>query len=219
MILLLFGAPGSGKGTQSELLVSKNNFFQISTGDLLRNSIRNLTNLGKTAKTFMDQGLLVPDELVIGLVEEVLSKQLSCGVSSFIFDGFPRTLNQAKSLNDLLFKFNLKIDSVVFIDVDRLKLVERLTGRRVCGSCGSIFHKINSPSMLDDKCDKCGSALVIRSDDKEVIILSRFEAFEKVSDLLKNFYSGFGVITEVNGDQPVETVYTSIVSKVCIMKC
>lgn len=219
MILLLFGAPGSGKGTQSELLVSKNKFFQISTGDLLRNSIQNNSELGKSAKAFMDKGLLVTDDLVISLVEEVLSTQLNRGISSFIFDGFPRTINQAESLNELLFKFKLKVDAVVFINVDRVKLVERLAGRRVCGSCGSIFHKIYSPSKLDDKCEKCSSALVIRSDDHEEIILSRLETFEKVSSQLKSFYSGFGVITEVNGDQSVEAVYTSIVSKVCITEC
>lgn len=218
MILLLFGAPGSGKGTQSALLVEKAGFFQISTGDLLRAAIREGTSLGRDAKAFMDKGQLVPDSVVIGLVDEVLQARLEEGKKSFIFDGFPRTVAQAHSLSETLKKYDLKADSAVFINVDRSGLVARLTGRRVCSTCGSVFHIVNNPSKSDGLCDKCGGQLTQRSDDREEVILSRLDTYEAVADALKNFYGGFGVVKEVNGDQSVDAVYRSIVSNAKIVE-
>jgi adenylate kinase len=219
LILLLFGAPGSGKGTQSALLVNKAGFFQISTGDLLRAALRAGSALGRNAKTFMDKGELVPDSVVIGLVDEVLAEQLKEGKSSFIFDGFPRTVAQAHSLSETLEKYNLKADSAVFINVDRGGLVARLTGRRVCTSCGAVYHVSNNPSKIEGVCDRCGSQLILRSDDQEDVILSRLDTYEGVADLLKKYYSSFGILKEVNGDQAVETVYRSIVSNANIVEC
>jgi adenylate kinase len=212
LILLLFGAPGSGKGTQSALLVEKAGFFQISTGDLLRAAIREGTALGRDAKSFMDKGELVPDSVVIGLVDEVLSTQLKGGKVSFIFDGFPRTVKQAHSLSETLKKYNLKADSAVFINVDKRGLVARLTGRRVCPTCAAVYHVANSPSKVEGICDKCGGQLIQRSDDREDVILSRLDTYEAVANSLKEFYGSFGVTKEVNGDQSVEAVYKSIVS-------
>lgn len=218
MILLLFGAPGSGKGTQSTLLVEKAGFFQISTGDLLRSAIREGTTLGRDAKAFMDKGELVPDAVVIGLVDEVLAARLKEGKKSFIFDGFPRTVAQAHSLSETLKKYDLKADSAVFINVDRRGLVARLTGRRVCSSCGAVYHISNNPSKTEGLCDKCGGQLILRSDDREDVILSRLDTYEAVADLLKKYYGSFGVVKEVNGDQSVEAVYRSIVSSAKIVE-
>jgi len=212
LILLLFGAPGSGKGTQSSILVEKNNFFQISTGDLLRAAIKEGTKLGRDAKAFMDKGELVPDSVVIGLVDEVLIDNLKKGKKSFIFDGFPRTVPQAQSLKEILGKHGLKADSVVFINVDSKGLIKRLTGRRVCQSCSTVYHIENSPSKISGVCDKCGGQLVLRTDDREEVILSRLNTYQAVADMLRKFYSVDGIVKEVNGDQSVETVYKSIVS-------
>lgn len=212
MILLLFGAPGSGKGTQSAMLVEKNGFFQISTGDLLRAAIKTGTKLGNDAKAYMDKGELVPDSVVIGLVDEVLGENLKKGKKSFIFDGFPRTVTQAQSLKEILNKHQLQADSVVFINVDSQGLIKRLTGRRVCQACGSVYHIENNPSKQSGVCDKCGGQLILRSDDREEVILSRLKTYQSVADLLRSFYSGNGIVKEVNGDQSVETVYKSIVS-------
>lgn len=212
MILLLFGAPGSGKGTQSAMLVEKKGFFQISTGDLLRRAIKDGTKLGNDAKSFMDRGELVPDSVVIDLVDEVLSENLKLGKQSFIFDGFPRTVPQAESLKRILSKHSLKADSVVFINVDSKGLVRRLTGRRVCQTCGAVYHVESNPSKEAGICDKCGGQLILRSDDREEVILSRLGTYQAVADLLRNFYSNDGIVKEVNGDQSVETVYKSIVS-------
>ncbi len=217
MILLLFGAPGSGKGTQSAQLVEKHGFFQISTGDILRTAIREGSKLGMDAKSFMDKGQLVPDAVVIGMVDEVLSANLKLGKKSFIFDGFPRTVAQAESLSEMLKGHGLKADAVVFINVDKLGLVKRLTGRRVCSTCGSVYHVESNPSKVSGVCDKCGGQLILRSDDKEEVILSRLETYQSVADLLKKFYSGFGIVKEVNGDQSVESVYKSIVSSAGII--
>ncbi len=219
MILLIFGAPGSGKGTQSAKLVDKAGFFQISTGDLLRAAIREGTTLGKNAKAFMDKGELVPDSVVIGLVDEVLAQQLKNGKKSFIFDGFPRTVAQAHSLSETLNKFGLKADSAVFINVDRRSLVARLTGRRVCSSCGAVYHIVNSPTKSEGVCDKCAGPLILRSDDREEVILSRLDTYEAVADALKKYYGSLGVTKEVNGDQTVEAVYRSIVSNANIVEC
>lgn len=218
MILLLFGAPGSGKGTQSSLLVDRLGFFQISTGDLLRSAIREGTSLGRDAKDFMDKGELVPDSIVIGLVDEVLTSQIKADKRSFIFDGFPRTLAQAKSLSGILNKHGLEDKAAVFINVDRSGLVARLTGRRVCSGCGSVFHVQNKPSRVEGICDKCGGQLITRSDDREEVIVSRLDTYESVANLLKEYYSKDCAVVDVDGDQAVESVYEGIVSKVNILE-
>lgn len=218
MILLLFGAPGSGKGTQSGLLVSRDGFVQISTGDLLRSAVTAGTSLGKDAKGFMDRGDLVPDRVVIGLVQELVREKIAHGFNRFIFDGFPRTLAQAHSLNEILNNLALQVDHAIFIDVDRAGLVKRLTGRRVCSSCSAVYHIENKPSAVVGLCDICGSNLVIRSDDREDVISSRLENYDATAHALKNYYGSFGKLVEVNGDKCVEEVYKSIVSSTGIVK-
>lgn len=206
MNLILFGAPGAGKGTQSELLIKRDTMAQISTGDLFRAAIKNQTELGKKAQTFMDKGELVPDSIVIGMVEEVLSK----GNSSFILDGFPRTVPQAEALDELLKKLHLKVDKAIFLEVPNKILMGRLTGRRVCKSCGTVYHIESKPSKSEGVCDKCGGAVVQRNDDKEEVIGNRLKAYEEFTMPLKNYYKKTGQYAEVDGNRDTEEVYKSI---------
>lgn len=213
MILLLFGPPGSGKGTQSAKLVERQGFCQISTGDLLRSSIREGTTLGIKAKSYMDNGDLVPDEVVIGMVDGVLRQKLHAGISKFIFDGFPRTVEQARRLDGLLEQSGLKADEAVFIEISRSELVKRLTGRRVCSSCGAVYHVTTSPSKTDGICDKCGGNLIQRSDDQESVIKSRLDIYDSAALVLRRYYEGQGVARVIDGNSSVEDVYQRIISK------
>jgi len=204
--LILFGAPGAGKGTQSELLIKRDTMTQISTGDLFRAAIKNQTELGKKAQAFMDKGELVPDSIVIGMVEEVLSK----GNSSFILDGFPRTVPQAEALDQLLQKLHLKVDKAIFLEVPNRILMGRLTGRRVCKTCATVYHIESKPSKVEGVCDKCGGAVVQRNDDKEEVIGNRLKAYEEFTMPLKNYYKKTGQYAEVDGNRDTEEVYKSI---------
>lgn len=206
MNIILFGAPGAGKGTQSSLLIERDKMTQISTGDLFRAAIKNQTDLGKKAQTFMDKGELVPDSIVIGMVEEVLAK----GNSSFILDGFPRTVPQAEALDELLNKLHLKVDKAIFLEVPYKVLMGRLTGRRVCKSCGTVYHIESKPTSKEGVCDVCGGQVVQRNDDKEEVIGNRLKAYEEFTMPLKNFYKKTGQYTEVDGDRESEEVYKSI---------
>lgn len=206
MNLILFGAPGAGKGTQSELLIKRDTMTQISTGDLFRAAIKNQTELGKKAQAFMDKGELVPDSIVIGMVEEVLSK----GNSSFILDGFPRTVPQAEALDQLLQKLHLKVDKAIFLEVPNRILMGRLTGRRVCKTCATVYHIESKPSKVEGVCDKCGGAVVQRNDDKEEVIGNRLKAYEEFTMPLKNYYKKTGQYAEVDGNRDTEEVYKSI---------
>lgn len=206
MNLILFGAPGAGKGTQSELLIKRENMSQISTGDLFRAAIKNQTELGKKAQAFMDKGELVPDSIVIGMVEEVLTK----GNSSFILDGFPRTVPQAEALDELLKKLHIKVDKAIFLEVPNKILMGRLTGRRVCKTCGTVYHIESKPTAKEGLCDKCGGAVVQRNDDKEEVIGNRLKAYEEFTMPLKNYYKKTGQYAEVDGNRDTEEVYKSI---------
>ena len=180
MSIILFGAPGAGKGTQSALLVEKLGMTQISTGDLFRAAIKNKTELGVKAQSYMDQGQLVPDSIVIGMVEEVLKS----GVKNFILDGFPRTVPQAEALDELLKKLNLSISKAIFLEVPKAALMSRLTGRRVCKNCGAVFHIVNKPSKVEGICDNCGGQVVQRSDDKTEVIEARLKSYEEYTSPL-----------------------------------
>lgn len=209
MNIVLFGPPGAGKGTQSQLLVSRLQMRQISTGDLFREAVKNQTALGVKAKSYMDAGQLVPDDITIGLVDEVVTK---LGDQSFILDGFPRTVPQANALETLLKSRGLKIGKAVFMDVPREYLLRRLTGRRVCSSCGAVYHVDSKPSKVEGKCDVCGGPVVQRKDDHESVIGTRLEAYDKSTSPLKQYYADKGMYSEVNGIGSTEEVYERIVN-------
>lgn len=206
MNLILFGAPGAGKGTQSELLIKRKEMFQISTGDLFRAAIKGQTELGKQAQAYMDKGQLVPDSIVIGMVEEVLKK----GVKNFILDGFPRTVAQAQALDELLNKMHLSIGKAIFLEVPTEILMDRLTGRRVCKNCGAVYHIVSKPTTKEGVCDNCGGEVIQRNDDKAEVIGNRLKAYEEFTSPLKDFYKKDGKFTAVNGDREAETVYNEI---------
>lgn len=206
MNLILFGAPGAGKGTQSELLIKRQGMTQISTGDLFRAAIKGQTDLGKKAQEFMDKGQLVPDSIVIGMVEEVLRK----GLQNFILDGFPRTVAQAQALDELLVKMNLSIGKAIFLEVPMRILMDRLTGRRVCKNCGAVYHIVSKPSKVEGKCDLCGGEVIQRNDDKAEVIETRLKTYEEFTSPLKEFYKKSGKYTEVDGNRDTEEVYKEI---------
>lgn len=208
MNLILFGAPGAGKGTQSASLVEKKGYVQISTGDLLRNAVKAQTELGKAAQTYMDRGDLVPDSVVIGLVDEKL-KELKG--KPFILDGFPRTTAQAEALEEVLTKNNQKIDRVVFLEVPSETLFRRLTGRRVCKNCGTVFHVDSKPPKKDGVCDVCGGPVIQRNDDKAEVIENRLATYAKSTAPLKDYYGKKGLLVEMNGDRAPEQVFADLI--------
>jgi adenylate kinase len=204
--IILFGAPGSGKGTQSTLLVERLGFKQISTGDLFRAAIKNGTELGLKAKSFMDAGKLVPDEVVIGMVEEVLKNTKD----SFILDGFPRTLDQAKELGILLGRLKMDVGRVIFLVVKDDSLVSRLSGRRVCKSCGAVYHIQSKPTRQENVCDSCGGQVHQRSDDKIEVISERLKVYKEQTAPVKDFYERLGKVVEIDGGLSTEDVYQQI---------
>lgn len=206
MNLILFGAPGAGKGTQSELLIKRQGMTQISTGDLFRAAIKGQTDLGKKAQEYMDKGQLVPDSIVIGMVEEVLQK----GVKNFILDGFPRTVAQAEALDALLSKMNLSIGKAIFLEVPMSILMDRLTGRRVCKNCGAVYHIVSKPSKVEGVCDNCGGEVIQRNDDKADVIETRLKTYQEFTSPLKEFYKTSGKYIELDGNRGTEEVYKEI---------
>lgn len=202
--LVLLGAPGAGKGTQSKKLVERYGIPQISTGDILREAVKNGTPLGIQAKSFMDRGALVPDEVVIGIVKE-RCQRTDCG-HGFILDGFPRTTAQADALSAL----GISINHAVDVRVSRDYLVKRLTGRRVCRSCGEGYHLEFNPSKADGICDKCGGELYQRDDDREDVVVKRLETYEKQTSPLIEYYDKKGLLHTVNGEGEIEAVFNDI---------
>ena len=196
MNLILMGAPGAGKGTQSEKISEKWGIPAISTGDMLRAAIKAGTELGKTAKSYMDEGKLVPDEIVIGIIKEHLATD-ACK-NGFILDGFPRSIPQAEALDAM----GVKIDAVLSIEVADEKIVERMSGRRVC-TCGASYHIAYKPSKKDGICDKCGAELYIRKDDAPETVLSRLETYHTQTEPLKAFYANKGLLITVQGQEEV----------------
>ena len=198
MNLILLGAPGAGKGTQAELLVKKLSIPAISTGNMLREAIANGTELGKKAKQFMDEGALVPDELILGIIGDRVAQD-DCA-KGFILDGVPRTLAQAEALEAK----GIRIDHVVSIEVADSEIEGRMTGRRVCGKCGASYHVVANPPKVEGVCDSCGSELVIRKDDKPETVRKRLEVYHATTEVLKDFYGKLGRLCVVNGDQSIE---------------
>ena len=198
MNIILLGAPGAGKGTQAELLVNKLSIPAISTGNMLREAMANGTELGKKAKKFMDEGSLVPDELILGIVADRVA-QPDCR-NGFILDGVPRTLAQAEALEAK----GVVIDHVVSIEVDDAEIEGRMTGRRVCGSCGASYHIVANPPKTEGVCDHCGSELIVRKDDKPETVRHRLEVYHASTEILKDFYQKLGRLRLVNGSQSIE---------------
>jgi len=207
LILLIFGPPGAGKGTQSALLVEKKGFLHLSTGDLFREAIKNETPLGLKAKSFMDKGQLVPDDVTIGLVEE---KMADVGNQDVILDGFPRTTPQADALEALLTKMDKKIDKAVFVEMPEGMLVERLSGRRVCKDCGASYHIKFKPPVDDGVCDNCQGELKQRSDDTEGAIQTRLKAYSDSTAPLIEYYKEKGLFVSVDGVGSTEEVFSKL---------
>ncbi|MFG6120648.1 MULTISPECIES: adenylate kinase [Thalassobacillus] len=211
MNLILMGLPGAGKGTQAEKIVEKYNIPHISTGDMFRLAIKEGTALGKEAKSFMDKGELVPDEVTIGIVRERLSKD-DCQ-KGFLLDGFPRTIAQAEALENLLKDMNESLDYVLHIDVPTDQLVERLTGRRVCPTCGATYHVIYNPPKVEGKCDKDGSELIQREDDQPETVRKRLDVNIEQTQPMLDFYKDKGYLVTIEGDQDINQVFKDIDEK------
>ena len=207
MNIVLFGPPGAGKGTQSALLIERKKMRHISTGDLLREAFKNQTPLGIKAKSIMDKGELVPDDVVIGIVEDVMRGLKG---QSVIFDGFPRNVAQAGALDELLKRLGTKIGKAIFLEVPRKDLLRRLTGRRVCTNCGAVYHVDSLPPKKEGICDVCGSQVVQRKDDNETVIGTRLEAYDKSTSPLKGYFGERKILTEVDGVGDTEEVFSRL---------
>lgn len=208
MLIIFMGPPGAGKGTQAERIVSEFGIPHISTGDMFRAAIKEGTALGLQAKSFMDQGKLVPDEVTIGIVKERLTKPDT--EKGALLDGFPRTVAQAEALDRLVAAMNRKIDSVIDLEVDRDKLLARLTGRRVCKSCGATYHVVFNPPAKEGVCDKCGGELYQRADDTEETVATRLDVYFKQTAPLLEYYTKQGVLRSINGEAEIDEVYREI---------
>jgi len=202
------GLPGAGKGTQAERIVENYHIPHISTGDMFRAAIKEGTELGLKAKSFMDKGELVPDEVTIGIVRERLGKN-DCE-KGFLLDGFPRTVAQADALEDITAELNRQIDFVINIDVDKDILMERLTGRRICKTCGSTYHLVFNPPAKENTCDRCGGDLYQRADDNAETVQNRLDVNLKQTQPLLDFYQDKGYVRNINGQQDINKVFEDI---------
>lgn len=216
MQLLLMGAPGAGKGTQAAKLVEKFKIPQISTGDMFRAAVKEGTELGKQAKSFMDRGKLVPDEVTIGIVRERLAKD-DCK-DGFILDGFPRTVEQADALNKILDELGKKITCVLNINVPAEYLIERAVGRRICKNCGATYHVKFNPPKVAAVCDVCGNELYQRADDNEATMKNRLMGYETSTRPLIEYYKKAGIYTEIDGRQPIEKVTEDLINVLTSVK-
>ncbi len=207
--IIMLGAPGSGKGTQAKQMSERFGIPQISTGDMLREAVKQGTEMGRKAKSFMDQGGLVPDEVVIGIVRDRLNAA-DCR-EGFILDGFPRTIPQAEALDAVLRDLGKKITTVLSLEVDEAALMDRLCGRRTCPGCGAMFHVRFHPPATEGTCDKCGGALIQREDDKEETIRARLVHYKKSTEPLIAHYRGTGAVRSVQATGEIETIFQQIV--------
>ncbi|MFB6366597.1 adenylate kinase [Paenibacillus elgii] len=211
MNVIFMGPPGAGKGTQAERIVNEFQIPHISTGDAFRLAMKQETPLGLEAKKYVDQGLLVPDEITIGIVRERL-QQPDCS-KGFLLDGFPRTISQAEALDEIVATMGKTIEHVINLKVDRDLLLARLTGRRICKSCGATYHVLFNPPAREHVCDKCSSELYQRSDDTEEKVGTRLDEYTNKTAPLLEYYRNKGILREVNGEQEINTVTAQISSQ------
>ena len=209
--VVLLGPPGAGKGTQATGIAEKYNILHISTGDIFRANVKAGTPLGKKAKEYMDQGLLVPDELVCDLVEDRICQD-DCA-NGYLLDGFPRTVFQAEHFDNFLKSKGQELDSVIDIEVSEDVLLPRLTGRRVCRNCGRPYHVINMPPKVEGVCDVCGGEVYQRADDSEETVLNRFKVYNEQTSPLIEYYTASGKLVPINGERSQEEVFEDICAK------
>ena len=210
MKIIMLGAPGAGKGTQAKKIASKYSIPHISTGDIFRANIKNGTELGKKAKTYMDQGLLVPDELVVDLVVDRVAAD-DCA-NGYVLDGFPRTIPQAEALDAALEKMGEAMDYAINVEVPDENIVKRMSGRRACVACGATYHIEHIPPKTEGICDTCGSELVLRDDDKPETVEKRLKVYHEQTQPLIDFYTAKGVLKNVDGTVDMKDVFAAITS-------
>ena len=209
MKIIMLGAPGAGKGTQAKKIAAKYEIPHISTGDIFRANIKNGTELGNKAKTYMDQGLLVPDELVVDLVVDRVSQD-DCS-RGYVLDGFPRTIPQAEALDKALADRGQKMDYAIDVDVPDENIINRMGGRRACVNCGSTYHIVNIPTKVEGICDKCGKEVILRDDDKPETVQKRLHVYHEQTQPLIDYYKNQGILRSVDGTRPMDTVFADIV--------
>jgi adenylate kinase len=211
MHIIFLGPPGSGKGTQSKILEKNFNITQISTGDILRKSIKNKTDLGNKAKFFIDQGKLVPDDLMIELIKELFSQKDF--TDNWLMDGFPRTINQAIAFDKLLEELNKNIDVAIEVNVDKKILVKRITGRRICKNCQAPYHIEFKKPKVDNICDYCGNNDIYqRDDDKEEVVLNRLKVYEEQTSPLIDYYKNKNIYFKVDGTKNINEITSDIIN-------
>ena len=210
MKIIMLGAPGAGKGTQAKKIAAKYQIPHISTGDIFRANIKNGTELGKQAKTYMDQGLLVPDELVVNLVVDRVNQE-DCK-NGYILDGFPRTIPQAESLDAALAKMGEKVDFAINVEVPDENIVNRMSGRRACVDCGATYHIVYAPTKEENICDNCHGELILREDDKPETVQKRLNVYHEQTQPLIDYYTEKNILVEVDGTVDIDEVFAAIVN-------
>lgn len=209
MRLILLGGPGAGKGTQAKKLVEKYNIPQISTGDILREAVKQGTELGQKANEYMDSGQLVPDDIIISIAKERL-QQNDCK-NGFILDGFPRTIAQAEALDKMLEELSIKLDSVINFKVRDEVIVGRMSGRRTCAGCGEVFNMVTNPPKEEGVCDKCSGELKQRDDEKEEVVRNRLKVYADQTAPLIDFYTEKGLLKDIDGEQKIDPIFEQLV--------
>ncbi len=210
MKIIMLGAPGAGKGTQAKKIAEKYGIPHISTGDIFRANIKNGTELGKKAKTYMDEGLLVPDELVVDLVVDRVQQE-DCK-NGYVLDGFPRTIPQAEALDKALAELGEKMDYAINVEVPDENIVNRMSGRRACVGCGATYHIVHAPTKVENICDTCGGELILRDDDKPETVLKRLGVYHEQTHPLIQYYTDKDILVEVDGTVDLEDVFKAIVN-------
>ena len=209
MKIIMLGAPGAGKGTQAKKIAEKYQIPHISTGDIFRANIKGGTELGMKAKTFMDQGMLVPDEITIGMLMDRIGQE-DC-INGYVLDGFPRTIPQAESLTKALAERGEKVDSAINVDVPDENIINRMSGRRACLGCGATYHITFNPPVKEGICDTCGQEQELRDDDKPETVKKRLDVYHQQTQPLIDYYKNAEVLAEVDGTQPMDAVFQDIV--------